>query len=229
MKILNCFCTDLPNSGNPAGVIFDFSGDKTEKRKLAQQRQLPVIVFVDQVDSDIPILQFLYPSVETNLCLHGALAAVFLLMNQRRADHITVSNAVGTLLQAIKLDNQVVQIKVSAEPATTYNPDQKVIKQLLNLTDFNEISTDLPMTVASVGSPKLFIPLRSTEALATLHPNFDLIKQWSLDNKINGLYVYASESTHPLLLQARAFNPKTGQVILLLSDSVIRTLKTLGL
>ena len=78
MKILNCFCTDLPNSGNPAGVIFDFSGDKTEKQKLAQQRQLPVIVFVDHVDSDIPILQFFYPNVETNLCLHGALAAVFL-------------------------------------------------------------------------------------------------------------------------------------------------------
>ncbi|MBS0351683.1 MAG: PhzF family phenazine biosynthesis protein, partial [Proteobacteria bacterium] len=36
-------------------------------------------------------------------------------------------------------------------------------------------------------------------------------KQWSLDNGINGLYVYALESTDPLLLQARAFNPKTGQ------------------
>jgi PhzF family phenazine biosynthesis protein len=211
LKILNCFCTDLPNSGNPAGVIFDFSGDKAEKQKLAQQRQLPVIVFVDHVDADIPIIQFFYPNVETNLCLHGALAAVFLLMNQRRADHITVSNTVGTLLQAIKLDNQVVQIKVSSEPAPTYNPDQKVLKQLLNLADASEISTDFPMTVASVGSPKLFVPLRSAEALACLKPNFDLIKQWSLDNKINGLYIYTSESTHPLLLQARAFNPKTGQ------------------
>lgn len=211
MKILNCFCTDLPNSGNPAGVILDFTGDKIEKQKLAQQRQLPVIVFVDQLDSDIPILQFFYPNVETNLCLHGALAAVFLLMNQRRVDHITVSNAVGTLLQAVKLDNQVVQIKVSAEPVPTYNPDQMVLKQLLNLADASEISTDLPMTVASVGSPKLFFPLRSAEALVSLMPNFDLIKQWSLDNKINGLYVYVRESIHPLLLQARAFNPKTGQ------------------
>jgi trans-2,3-dihydro-3-hydroxyanthranilate isomerase len=211
MKILNCFCTDLPNSGNPAGVIFDFAGDRIEKQKLAQQRQLPVIVFIDQVDSDVPVLQFFYPNIETNLCLHGALAAVFLLMNQRRADYITVSNAVGTLLQAIKLDNQVAQIKVSAEPAPTYNPDQKMLKKLLNLDDFNEISTDLPMVVASVGSPKLFVPLRSTEALATLHPNFDLIKQWSLEHKINGLYVYTSESKDPQLLQARAFNPKTGQ------------------
>jgi trans-2,3-dihydro-3-hydroxyanthranilate isomerase len=190
MKILYCFCTDLPDSGNPAGVIFDFSGGKTEKQKLAQQRQLPVIVFIEQANSSIPILQFFYPNIEMNLCLHGALAAVFLLM---------------------KLDHQVVQIKVSAEPAPTYVPDLELLKQPLNLSDVGKISTDLPLTVASVGSPKLFIPLRSPEILATLHPNFDLIKQWSLDNKINGLYVYAPESTDPLLLQARAFNPKTGQ------------------
>ena len=210
MKILYCFCTDLPHSGNPAGVIFNFPGDKSEKQKLANQWQLPVIVFIEKADSSIPILQFFYPNIEMNLCLHGALAAVFLLMNQRQIDHITISNAVGTLYQAIKLDHQVVQIKVSAEPVPTYAPDLKLLKQLLNLTEIGEISTDLPMMVASVGSPKLFIPLRSPEILATLHPDFDLIKQWSLDNKINGLYVYAPESTHPLLLQARAFNPKTG-------------------
>lgn len=211
MKILNCFCTDLPNSGNPAGVIFDFAGDKAEKQKLAQRLQLPVIVFINKADSPIPVLQFFYPKIEMNLCLHGALAAVFLLMNQRQTTHITVSNTIGTLFETIKLDNQIVQIKVSAETAPTYNPDPQILKQLLNLIDINEISVDLPMAVASVGSPKLFIPLRSPEALAALHPNFDLIKQWSLDNQINGLYIYALELAKPLLLQARAFNPKTGQ------------------
>lgn len=211
MKILYCFCTDLPNSGNPAGVMFDFPGDNTEKQKLAQQLQLPVIVFVNKTDSPIPVLQFFYPNIEMNLCLHGALAAVFLLMNQRQTNHITVSNTIGALFKAIKLDNQIVQIKVSAEAAPTYVPDPKILKQLLNLTDLGAISTDLPMAVASVGSPKLFIPLKSSEALAALHPNFDLIKQWSLDNQINGLYVYAPESAIPLTLQARAFNPKTDQ------------------
>lgn len=211
MKILDCFCTDLPHSGNPAGVMFNFSGDKTEKQKLAKQLQLPVIVFIDQADSSAPILQFFYPDIEMNLCLHGALAAVFLLMNQRQTNHIIVSNTVGTRFQAIQLDDHVVQIKVSEEPVPRYNPNPVVLKKLLNLTDLGEISTDLPMTVASVGSHKLFVPLRSTEALTTLCPNFDLIKQWSLENKINGLYVYTKESVNPLLLQARAFNPKTGQ------------------
>jgi predicted PhzF superfamily epimerase YddE/YHI9 len=77
MKILYCFCTDLPHSGNPAGVIFDFSGDKNEKQKLAQQVQLPVLVFVEQVDSPMPVLQFFYPNLEMNLCLHGAYLWIF--------------------------------------------------------------------------------------------------------------------------------------------------------
>ena len=83
-----------------------------------------------------------------------------------------------------------------------------MLKQLLNLADTSEISTDFPMTVASVGSPKLFVPLRSEEALEKLHPNFDIIKQWSLDNRINGLYVYTPEPTNRLLLQARALTRK---------------------
>lgn len=211
MNILYCFCTDLLNSGNPAGVTFDFPGDKAEKQKLAQQLQLPVIVFVDKVDSSIPVLQFFYPNIEMNLCLHGALAAVFLLMNRRQTNHITVSNTVGTLFQATKLDNQVVQIKVSEEASLAYAPDLKILAQLLNLTDLNKIAVGLPITVASAGSPKLFVPLKSPKALAALQPNFDLIKQWSLENRINGLYVYTQESIEPLLLQARAFNPKTGQ------------------
>ncbi len=87
---------------------------------VRQLVQLPVIVLVDQVYSSIPILQFFYPNIEMNLCLHGALAAVFLLMNQRQTNHITVSNTLGTLFQAIKLDNQAVQIKVSAETSPAY-------------------------------------------------------------------------------------------------------------
>ena len=84
MKILNCFCTDLPNTGNPAGIVFDFPGDKIEKQKLAHRLQLPVTVFVDRADSPIPVLHFFYPDIEMNVCLHGALAAVFILLNQRK-------------------------------------------------------------------------------------------------------------------------------------------------
>lgn len=211
MKILYCFCTDFPHTGNPAGVIFDFPGNKDEKQKLAQRLQLPVIVFIEKANSAIPVLEFFYPNVEMNLCLHGALAAVFLLMNQRQTNHTTVSNVVGTLFHAIKSENQIVQIKVFEELSPAHIIDPKVLIQLLNLTDVNDISTDLPMTVASVGSPKLFVPLKSAEILSALHPNFELIQKWSLENRINGLYVYTQECTKPLLLQARAFNPKTGQ------------------
>jgi trans-2,3-dihydro-3-hydroxyanthranilate isomerase len=173
--------------------------------------QLPVTVFIDRADSPIPVLHFFYPDIEMNVCLHGALAAVFILFNRRKTHHITVSNSVGTLFEAIKLDNNIVQIKVSAESPPAYTIDPAILAQLLNLADFSEFSQDLPMTVASVGSPKLLVPLKSLTTLAALHPDFDLIKKWSIENRINGLYLYAQESSENNLFYARAFNPKTGQ------------------
>ena len=211
MKIFNCFCTDSPNTGNPAGIIFDFPGDKAEKQKLAHQLQLPVTVFIDRADSLIPVLYFFYPDIEMNVCLHGALAAVFILLNRRKTQHITVSNAIGTLFEAIKLDNNIVQIKVSAESPPAYTIDPVTVVQLLNLVDFSEVSQDLPLTVASVGSPKLLVPLKSLTTLAALHPDFDFIKKWSFENRINGLYIYVQDSSENNLFSARAFNPKTGQ------------------
>ena len=103
------------------------------------------------------------------------------------------------------------QIKVSAESPPAYIIDPAILVQLLNLADFSEVSQDLPMTVASVGSPKLLVPLKFLTTLAALHPDFDLIKKWSLENRINGLYVYTQESSENNLFYARAFNPKTGQ------------------
>lgn len=212
MKVImvNCFCTELPNSGNPAAVVFDFSGDQAERQKLAKQLNLPVTVFIDNAEAVTPVLQFFYPGMETNLCLHGALAAVYILLKQRKLDNIVVSTTSGKLLEAIKYGETAVQIKVSAEPAPIYTVDPVVLTQLLNVVA-DEISKDLPMTVASVGSPKLLVPVKSFAILSALTPDFVRIKQWSLDNQINGLYVYAQESSFPLLFQARNFNPKTGQ------------------
>jgi predicted PhzF superfamily epimerase YddE/YHI9 len=47
------------------------------------------------------------------------------------------------------------------------------------------------------------------EVLSQLKPNIDLIKQWSIQHHVNGLYVYAEDRRHII---TRNFNPKTGVV-----------------
>ena len=71
------------------------------------------------------------------------------------------------------------------------------------------ISTHLPMGVASVGSPKLLIPIVSSHELFKLKPNFAIIEKWSIENNVNGVYAYARDE-NDLVFHARGFNPKTG-------------------
>lgn len=47
--------------------------------------------------------------------------------------------------------------------------------------------------------------------LLELKPNYELIKKWSIENKVNGLYVYTPEThLNSSNFHARGFNPKTG-------------------
>ena len=207
--IVKAFCTEAAGSGNPAAVILNFQGDDLAKQQIAKQFMLPVTVFVTHSDTIKPILQFFYPEMEMNLCLHGALAAMHVIMTQNAVQSFTCSTAAGKLLQAIKTDDNV-QIKLSSESTPKCLINSELIAELLNLKNTGAIDLDLPLQTASVGSPKLLVPLKSSETLAGLNPNFDLIKAWSLENKVNGLYVYAQDQRQSGYFYARGFNPKTG-------------------
>ncbi len=90
--------------------------------------------------------------------------------------------------------------------------DFDVINKLLKLR--NEFCSRYKSSpcVASIGSPKLLIPIKQLDILATLNPKFDFIKKWSIENGINGLYVYSADvnnKNHNYV--ARGFNPKGGK------------------
>lgn len=80
---------------------------------------------------------------------------------------------------------------------------------LLNI-DSGDISKTLPFVVASVGSPKLLIPVSSADILANLSPNYLEIEKWSIANKVNGIYVYSVYDERAYSFVARGFNPLTG-------------------
>lgn len=73
------------------------------------------------------------------------------------------------------------------------------------------IDKNLPCVVASVGSPKLLIPVRSLQLLAKLQPDYAAIAEWGSAQQINGLYVYTAETfCKTATFHARGFNPRTG-------------------
>lgn len=199
LEILHCFCTQEPNSGNPAGVVTDFLGNEEEKQKLASKLNLPVTVFM-------PALEYFYPESQMPLCLHGTLAAAKILLDAEGSKTKTLKTKSGLVLQVVLLDD-IVQIQVAKQstPACEWNKNE--VERLLGIQS-SDIDLNLSYTIASVGSPKLLIPLKTSKRLETLQPDFEKITHWSRQCGVNGFYVYTplQEGT----FAARGFNPKTG-------------------
>lgn len=207
-SIINCFCTNASNdSGNPAAVVVGFCGDKAEKQKYAAELGMPVTVFISDENSSIPVLEYYYPKSEMPLCLHGTLAAAYVLFENHTGNKIKCLTASGNPL-TIERSETLIQVEVCEKPVSKITVNIDDIQKMLNLADINLIDRNLPLGVYSVGSPKLLIPIISSDAVSQLKPSFSQILSWSFASQVNGLYVYTKKTSEKFF--ARGFNPKTG-------------------
>lgn len=206
IKKLNCFVTDKSNSGNPAAVIIGFKGNSWQKQNLAKQLNLPVSVFIEEKDNKTIIRPF-YSETESSLCIHGTLAAASVISSD--TNFVLYTRDLKPL--PITKSNDVYQLSVIKQIV-----DYKVIinnKLLFDLFNLQEHQLDVNKAeLISVGSPKIFVHVKSLEILSSLKPNFALLKQWGLDNKVNGAYIYTNETLGNSNFHARAFNPNSGQL-----------------
>jgi PhzF family phenazine biosynthesis protein len=207
ISLVNCFSLDSKDSGNPAAVVVGFIGEKSSKQELAKQLNMPVTVFINEIESPVPILEYFYPQCEMPLCLHGSLAAAHMLFESRHIDKLTCLTAKDNIRLVITRSNNLIQIEVAAKPAPNCLIKRDDICDMLHITE-GDIDSHLPLSIFSVGSPKLLVPITNSLKLAQLTPNFSKILAWSLAQQVNGLYVYTKKDNEKWL--ARGFNPKTG-------------------
>ena len=204
-----CFTGDsLPQCGNIAIVVEKFTGQERDKQNLAATLNCPVTVFIENSEAAIPRLRFFYPALEMELCAHGILAGAFLLMQRRKVNRLKVVTQNGKI---ISLQRQANLVKLALDKIPHLIFDITLADTLLMLRcKAEQIDPNLPLVVASIGSPKLLIPLRERQTLDALQPNFELIKAWSKTTNINGLYVYTPDTDREIDFAARGFNPKGG-------------------
>ena len=210
INVINCFCTIEEGSGNPAAIVTEFKGNDQAKQKLAKDLETPVTVFISDIKNQSCHLEFFYPDTEMPLCLHGTLGAGYFLLNESLFSNLVCTTKNLTQLLVRKM-GEIIQVKVSSQPTPEAPFDEISVCQMLNLESNETISTEYPFVISSVGSPKLLVPLVSLELLNRLKPNFELIKKWSIEYNVNGLYVYTNDSRiNSFDFYARGFNPKTG-------------------
>lgn len=210
LNIVNCFCSNIKNSGNPAAVVVDYFGDRAAKQALAYKLNLPVTVFITKSDGSTPILEYFYPETEMPLCLHGTLAAASVLFTETSSSKLLCKTFQGNILTLFK-EEGLAKVKVSAQVSPNILIAKNDICAMLNIKSASYLEVNLPLTISSVGSPKLLVPVDSLNTLAKLKPNFELIRNWSIKHQVNGLYIYTNETYSPeASFHARGFNPKTG-------------------
>ena len=207
--LVNCFCTSQEGSGNPASVVTNFSGADSDRLALAKKLGTPITVFLSDATISAPILKFFYPDTQMPLCLHGALAAAKIIFAKQNKQQLTLLTDAGKKLNVNRSEQGYLQIQVSNQEFARDKIKKEIVCEMLNLTNVNSIDENLPFCISSVGSPKLLVPLNSLKLLAELQPNDEVIKKWSIENEVNGLYVYTS-LTNSSVFHARGFNPKTG-------------------
>lgn len=210
--LLNCFATKDQDSGNAAAVITEFDGNDAERQQLATSLNLPVSVFVSDAEAAVPTLRFFYPASEMSLCIHGALAAAKVISELRHQTgelHCVNRDGIKLIFNSSGLNG--IQLKTSIQAHPRINISKSEICELLNITNKSEVAVGHPFCVASIGSPKLLVPITSLTTLLNLTPNFKMIASWSIQHNINGIYAYTSETTLPTShFSARGFNPRTG-------------------
>lgn len=219
---VNCFCITIKDSGNPAAVVIDCDSlTQREKLSIAKKINFPVSVFVSNVTDTLPVIEYFYPEAQMPLCLHGTIAAAHLLFNMKETSgnelifKRTYNESILGLLKVNQSSDGNILVEVQ---------DNKIHELNLNYlelaTNFLKLPQDywsmsdneLLFNVASVGSPKLFIPVKSKEHLDNILPDYNAIATWCIDQNINGLYVYTRDSLEKNTFYARGFNPRTGHL-----------------
>ena len=211
MQTYRVFVANEPSSGNPASVLEINEENTVRFQKIAAELKFPVSVFLlpPLEANGLTRIRFFYPQRETNICVHGALAAACHLLKESKTNSMGVVNKEDVTMLLSKEQNQYFVSLDKAESIEISFNQQEILK-MLNI-DSTSLELSLPFKVASVGSPKLLVPVKNLSILKKIQPQFDKITRWSIQNKVNGLYVYTSETLEKSAnFHARNFNPQTG-------------------
>lgn len=143
---------------------------------------------------------------EIDLCIHGSLATIFCYTKSinKRSSLLIYPNNGMELKGQLNSENQVtIAIKgIQIFENLNFSND---IPLFLKNTPFQNID------VISIGSKKLFIEIKDYHILNRLDIDHCALKQWSLENKVNGIYIYTVKTIYKKLdYQCRAFNPSSG-------------------
>jgi trans-2,3-dihydro-3-hydroxyanthranilate isomerase len=207
VRIVNVFSINN-QGGNPCAIVDNAAHLSTdEMQAMATHFNLPETVFIIP-DKNQYLLRFFATKGELPLCCHGALGAAYYLFKSDYGKSFNIkSYQTKTSLDIACDDNLIAMSIVNNGKIVDDNIDLDITSKLLNI-DKTAINPHLPSAVASIGSPKLLVPVIDRNILFNMAPNLTLISQWCKKYSVNGVYVYSNDTENPDSdYVGRNFNP----------------------
>lgn len=210
------FFTKSADKGYPALIVTGCTGQEDFSAIVAnwyeKKLDFQTVVFVlPAVSKDVDVaLRFFTPGrTELKLCGHGTLAVASYLLAGTNKNNLTIEILANNNRQLVvkKSLDGLLQFASSHADIIVKQFTNTQICALLNLQSTMLFDARFEICCASIGSPKLLIPVFSKEVLTKISPNYDLIKELSAQG-VNGVYVYAKEIDSTF--SARSFNPSVG-------------------
>ena len=198
--------SNVPNKGNPAGVVFDANTlSEAKMQAIAKVIGFNETAFILNSEvADIKV-RFFTPGHEMNFCGHGTIATIAALKTKgflQDKKSLNIETKAGIL--PIKIDsNEVGEIVVSSKLAPaeflSFTGDIDALSKAMGI-EKDEIDTDLPIMYGSAGIWTLLVPIKKLETFTKMKPVNSSFPDILTDRP--------RASIHPFCLET--FDPKAG-------------------
>jgi len=207
------------SGGSPTGVVLNTPELLDEQLQfIADQIGLSHTAFVMEPTAQNPFvgIRFFCPNGEILNCGHGTIAAHY-----ARIKHFNIEGNLVLFQQGkegvqqveIVHQNHQVAVFLKQNPIQFGTVDFSTVLQLLDALsiDQDELIDGFPVVMASPGSNRFLIGVKSLSCLDQINPDFDQLKLLCQRNNAIGCFAYYIDRLNPTAeLSARMFAPAIG-------------------
>jgi PhzF family phenazine biosynthesis protein len=182
MKIIKVYhydaFSDIPNLGNPAGVVFNGEHlNDDELQRVAKKVGFNETAFPLASEKADLRIRFFTPGHEINLCGHATMATIFALKTRGLLGdktEFTIETKAGVL--PIRVHSEKGLYITMRQAAPEFREFNGSLMELAHSMGINEvdIETELPTIYGSTGTWTLLIPIKSLAAFNKMKPNNEL-------------------------------------------------------
>ncbi|MFC4222242.1 PhzF family phenazine biosynthesis protein [Flagellimonas marina] len=192
--------TDLPFTGNPAGVcLLDTPISEELMQSIASELNLSETAFLLKMENGTYSIRFFTPKVEINFCGHATLASAKIVFDKIGVDEVCFKTPKDLYLRAKKAKSSINMV-FPVYNTVDYEPKQKVYDALgIGKPIATRLSKDLDM---------LLIEVPDKEVLLNVSPNFQKVLESS--NTLKEIVITTKSKEREFDFYSRCFAPWLG-------------------